>query len=100
MLLQDPGSDYGRQKRGCRELMKAFARDHGGDTLRKALAQCNELLMNLEHVIADDDVRADIDKILKVGCWPFTPCQCAHSKRPHGRRTLGGSSAACAPPMI
>jgi nucleoside-diphosphate-sugar epimerase len=28
---QDPGSDYGRQKRGCRELMAQFARDHGGD---------------------------------------------------------------------
>jgi nucleoside-diphosphate-sugar epimerase len=28
---QDPGSDYGRQKRACRELMDAFARDHGGD---------------------------------------------------------------------
>eukprot|EP01043_Picozoa_sp_COSAG02_P006095 COSAG02_NODE_170_length_31534_cov_33.568498_14_plen_540_part_00 len=29
---QDPGSAYGRQKRGCRDLMKTFARDHGGDT--------------------------------------------------------------------
>eukprot|EP01043_Picozoa_sp_COSAG02_P028987 COSAG02_NODE_1785_length_10940_cov_9.153399_12_plen_396_part_00 len=29
---QDPGSDYGRQKRACRDLMKAFARDHGGDS--------------------------------------------------------------------
>ena len=28
---QDPGSDYGRQKRGCRELMGKFQRDHGGD---------------------------------------------------------------------
>lgn len=28
---QDSGSDYGRQKKGCRELMAAFARDHGGD---------------------------------------------------------------------
>jgi len=28
---QDPGSDYGRQKRGCRDLMARFARDHGGD---------------------------------------------------------------------
>ena len=28
---QDPGSDYGRQKRSCRELMAAFARDHRGD---------------------------------------------------------------------
>ncbi len=28
---QDPGSDYGRQKRACRELMAAFRRDHGGD---------------------------------------------------------------------
>jgi len=28
---QDPGSDYGRQKRKCRELMSAFARDHDGD---------------------------------------------------------------------
>lgn len=28
---QDPGSDYGRQKRGCRELMADFARDEGGD---------------------------------------------------------------------
>jgi len=28
---QDPGSDYGRQKRGCRELMATFAKDHGGD---------------------------------------------------------------------
>jgi hypothetical protein len=41
-------------------------RDHNGDTLREALAQCNELLMNLEHVISDDDIRADIDKIYKV----------------------------------
>merc|ERR1712232_290634 len=28
---QDPGSDYGRQKRGCRELMLKFAKEHGGD---------------------------------------------------------------------
>ena len=28
---QDPGSDYGLQKRGCRELMERFAKDHGGD---------------------------------------------------------------------
>jgi hypothetical protein len=28
---QDPGSDYGRQKRRCRELLSQFARDHGGD---------------------------------------------------------------------
>ena len=36
---------------------------HGGDTLRKALLECNELLMNLEHVISDDEIRADIDAI-------------------------------------
>ena len=30
------------------------------------MAQCNELLMNLDNVIADDDVRADIEKIQKV----------------------------------
>ena len=29
--VQDPGSDYGRQKRACRELMASFRRDHGGD---------------------------------------------------------------------
>jgi threonine 3-dehydrogenase len=29
---QDPGSDYGRQKRGCRELMAEFRRTHGGDS--------------------------------------------------------------------
>ena len=29
--IQDPGSDYGRQKRGCRELMAEFARDNSGD---------------------------------------------------------------------
>eukprot|EP00944_MAST-04C_sp_MAST-4C-sp1_P012341 g12341.t1 len=28
---QDPGSDYGLQKRGCRELMKSFAEKSGGD---------------------------------------------------------------------
>ena len=28
---QDPGSDYGRQKKGCRELMARFAADAGGD---------------------------------------------------------------------
>mmetsp|Transcript_2880 Transcript_2880/g.8710 ORF Transcript_2880/g.8710 Transcript_2880/m.8710 type:complete len:484 (-) Transcript_2880:56-1507(-) len=28
---QDPGSDYGLQKRGCRELLDAFRKDHGGD---------------------------------------------------------------------
>lgn len=28
---QDPGSDYGRQKRGCRELMAEFAASAGGD---------------------------------------------------------------------
>jgi nucleoside-diphosphate-sugar epimerase len=28
---QDPGSDYGRQKRGCRELMAEFAASTGGD---------------------------------------------------------------------
>ena len=29
---QDPGSDYGRQKRACRELMAQFTREHGGDS--------------------------------------------------------------------
>lgn len=29
---QDPGSDYGRQKRACRELMAQFVADHGGDS--------------------------------------------------------------------
>ena len=29
---QDPGSDYGRQKRGCRELMAKFASEEGGDS--------------------------------------------------------------------
>ena len=29
---QDPGSDYGLQKRGCRELMKSFAEESGGDS--------------------------------------------------------------------
>jgi nucleoside-diphosphate-sugar epimerase len=28
---QDPGSDYGLQKRGCRELMAKFAKEQGGD---------------------------------------------------------------------
>ena len=28
---QDPGSDYGRQKRRCRNLMLRFAQDYGGD---------------------------------------------------------------------
>ena len=28
---QDPGSDYGLQKRGCRELMADFAKKHNGD---------------------------------------------------------------------
>ncbi len=28
---QDPGSDYGRQKRSCRQLMERFANEHGGD---------------------------------------------------------------------
>lgn len=28
---QDPGSDYGRQKRSCRDLLDTFARDHNGD---------------------------------------------------------------------
>ena len=28
---QDPGSDYGIQKRGCRELMNNFAMNHNGD---------------------------------------------------------------------
>lgn len=28
---QDPGSDYGRQKRACRELMAEFVREHDGD---------------------------------------------------------------------
>lgn len=28
---QDPGSDYGRLKRGCRELLADFAAHHGGD---------------------------------------------------------------------
>jgi threonine 3-dehydrogenase len=30
--LQDPGSDYGRQKRGCRELLQRYAAQHGFDT--------------------------------------------------------------------
>merc|ERR1719352_1892846 len=29
---QDPGSDYGRQKRACRELMAQFTRERGGDS--------------------------------------------------------------------
>ena len=29
---QDPGSDYGLQKRGCRELMKSFTEESGGDS--------------------------------------------------------------------
>jgi nucleoside-diphosphate-sugar epimerase len=29
---QDPGSDYGRQKKACRELMAQFTREHGGDS--------------------------------------------------------------------
>jgi len=29
---QDPGSDYGRQKRACRELMAQFMREHNGDS--------------------------------------------------------------------
>ena len=29
---QDPGSDYGRQKRACRNLMAEFVHDHGGDS--------------------------------------------------------------------
>ena len=33
---QDPGSDYGRQKRACRELMSRFSREHGGDVRRPA----------------------------------------------------------------
>ena len=28
---QDPGSDYGRQKRECRDLMRRYAREHGFD---------------------------------------------------------------------
>lgn len=28
---QDPGSDYGLQKRGCRDLMARYAEEHGGD---------------------------------------------------------------------
>jgi len=28
---QDPGSDYGHQKRACRELLDEFATQHGGD---------------------------------------------------------------------
>jgi len=28
---QDPGSDYGLQKRACRELMNEFEKDHNGD---------------------------------------------------------------------
>ena len=27
---QDPGSDYGLQKRGCRDLMAKFAEEQGG----------------------------------------------------------------------
>lgn len=30
--LQDPGSDYGRQKRGCRELLRDATAQHGLDT--------------------------------------------------------------------
>ena len=29
---QDPGSDYGRQKRACRELMAKFVSEHNGDS--------------------------------------------------------------------
>lgn len=29
---QNPGSDYGVQKRACRELMNEFTREHGGDS--------------------------------------------------------------------
>jgi threonine 3-dehydrogenase len=30
--MQDPGSDYGRQKRGCRDLMAKFTRECNGDS--------------------------------------------------------------------
>ncbi|KAH8099167.1 L-threonine 3-dehydrogenase [Aureococcus anophagefferens] len=30
-MAKDPGSDYGLQKRGCRELMADFAKKHNGD---------------------------------------------------------------------
>mmetsp|Transcript_21468 Transcript_21468/g.42848 ORF Transcript_21468/g.42848 Transcript_21468/m.42848 type:complete len:466 (+) Transcript_21468:123-1520(+) len=46
---QDPGSDYGRQKRGCRELMSAFARDHSGDprfAVLPGVLHCNSVWGN------------------------------------------------------
>ena len=52
---------------------------HGGDTLRKALLECNELLMNLEHVISDDEIRADIDAIYKVRPLPYTLPKASYS---------------------
>ena len=64
---------------------------HGGDTLRKALLECNELLMNLEHVISDDEIRADIDAIYKVRPLPYTLKRAAPAARRRGAdgRCLG-----------
>ncbi|GMH80896.1 hypothetical protein TL16_g08739 [Triparma laevis f. inornata] len=46
---QDPGSDYGRQKRGCRELMKDFAHNHNGDprfAVLPGVLHCNSVWGN------------------------------------------------------
>ncbi|GMH49576.1 hypothetical protein TrVE_jg2005 [Triparma verrucosa] len=46
---QDPGSDYGRQKRGCRELMSSFASQHSGDprfAVLPGVLHCNSVWGN------------------------------------------------------
>ena len=37
-----------------------------GDTWRAAMVECNERLMNLDNVISDDEIRADVALIYKV----------------------------------
>ena len=37
-----------------------------GDTMRAAMVDCNERLMNLDNVISDDEIRADVALIYKV----------------------------------
>lgn len=37
-----------------------------GDTMKTVMLECSERLMNLDHVISDDEIRSDITLIYKV----------------------------------
>jgi hypothetical protein len=57
----DNSSDKGRKD-------KRRKIDGTGDSMKSVLVKVQETLMNLDYVISDDDIRADINLIYKVSC--------------------------------